>query len=117
MIDVKNVEIKTIFRGNESPEVVTKKVGKKYYTYVPYILSEENGEYTWEYVVMLAYKYSYEGVVEALIAMRYNNNEVIAIMNNYLSEPKNLKYKKEFAELQEWRLTSKNYAKKHFGLI
>ena len=49
--------------------------------------------------------------------MKYNENEVIAIINNYLSEPKNTKYKKEFAELQEWRLTSKNYAKKLFGLI
>lgn len=117
MINTKNIEVKTIFRGSDSPEVVTKKVGKKYYTYVPYIVSEDNGEFVWEYVVMPAYKYGYDALVEALIEMKYNNNAVIAIMNNYLSEPKNAKYKKEFAELQDWRLTSKNYAKKHFGMI
>lgn len=111
-----NIEIMTTYTGQEAPKVVNKKIGNKFYTYVPFITDESDGVYTWQYVMMQSHNYNYAGLISAIICLKYNNEEELAILNNYLAEPKNTKYKKEFADLQSWRTTAKDYAKKHFNI-
>ena len=43
-------------------------------------------------------------------------DEMMAVLNNYTSEPKNAEYKKEFLAMQECRKQAKEYAKKHFNM-
>ena len=72
--------------------------------------------FTWEYVPLRISDYNYPGLVNALIGLKYDLSETLAIMNNYMYEPTNETYKKEFIEFQEWRKTAKTYAKKYFNI-
>ena len=54
----------------------------------------------------------YERRVRQLIRLRYDQDSVEAILNNYLSEPDNEEYAREFKELQEYRALCKEQAKR-----
>jgi hypothetical protein len=55
--------------------------------------------------------YKYGKIIEWILADQYKNGDVTAILANYLNEPDNEKYIKEFKELQAWRRLVKDYAK------
>ena len=49
----------------------------------------------------------YKQEVSKLIRTKYNQNDVEAILNNYLEDPTDEKYIKEFKELQKFRAECK----------
>lgn len=53
----------------------------------------------------------YEQLVTNLIRERYSQNAIEAIINNYLSDMNNEKYKKEFDDMQLFRKECKNNIK------
>ena len=114
-------ELNRTFSGTEFPKVLLNKSNYKYYNYVPVILNEEQQNdsivYTWKYVVIPFEEYSYNKLVEGIIELKYSNSEVIARLNNFISEPDNAKYKLEYDELAAWRKYAKEYAKKHFNML
>jgi hypothetical protein len=91
------------------------------YIIVPVVIKEtivDNiTEYKWIELRMPTEKYTYSGLIDELVNFKYDLSKNIAIINNYLLEPTNIEYKKEFDDLQEWRLTAKNIAKKHFNML
>ena len=104
------------FNGTTVPETTTKVINGCAYVDIHYVLSENNGIYTWKIITLKKSEYTYSGLVNALIGLSYNLRETLAILNNYMDDPENPKYKKEFKELQEVRKAAKAYAKKHFNL-
>lgn len=73
--------------------------------------------YTWLELYVNKSNYIYENIVQLLISFKYTNSEVIAIMNNYMFDPNDEKYKQEFDDLQNWRFKVKNSVKKHFNML
>lgn len=114
------IELNKTYSGVELPKVFSNKSNYKYYKYIPFIWDEKKqGEstiYTWEYIMLPIENYNYGKLVEGIIELKYSNSEVIARLNNYISEPDNEKYKTEYKELTEWRKIAKEYAKKHFNM-
>lgn len=53
----------------------------------------------------------YEQLVTTMIRSRYTQNAIEAIINNYLSDMDNEKYKKEFDDMQLFRKECKNNVK------
>ena len=109
-----NIDINTKYSGATAPEVITSKSGKRTYKYVPYNVNLNDGVYTWNYVIVSPKNYNYDGLIDAIIGVKYSLRSMLAILNNYIAFPKNEKYKSDFNEMQEWRMTAKDYAKKHF---
>lgn len=54
---------------------------------------------------------NYDYLVSLIIGLRYNNNRIQAIINNYLLDNSNEHVVNEFNEMQEWRKISKQIAK------
>ena len=54
---------------------------------------------------------SYEEIVSALIREKYQQDNVEAIINNYLLDSNNDGYKKDFDELQAYRIECKTKAR------
>lgn len=50
--------------------------------------------------------------VHELIRKMYNQDDVEAILNNYIANPENPKYVQEFHDLQEYRALCKETARK-----
>lgn len=57
----------------------------------------------------------YARLVDAYVREKYSQSAVEAIINNYLSDPENEKYKAEFIGLQTYREECKEKAKKEMG--
>ena len=53
----------------------------------------------------------YGALVSRLIRKKYSQQDIEAIINNYLANPENEKYRKEFLDLQEYRALCKEQAK------
>ena len=53
----------------------------------------------------------YEQLVTTMIRSKYSQNAIEAIINNYLSDMDNEKYKKEFDDMQLFRKECKNNIK------
>lgn len=53
----------------------------------------------------------YGRIIDHIIRSEYTDAETTAILSNYLSEPDNEKYVKEFQEFQSFRKLAKEYAK------
>ena len=114
---ITNIDINMIYSVADAPEVITQKSGRRTYKYVPYnVNQDENGIYTWQYVIVSPKNYNYGGLVNAIIGTKYSLDEVLAIMNNYIASPKTAAYKQEFMDMNDWRTTAKEYAKKHFNI-
>lgn len=111
-----NIDVLT-HSGTSVPEIITtkNKNGNVFLT-VPIVISHENDVYTWLEISINKYKYTYESLVSTIIGLKYTNDEVTAIINNYLLEQTNEKYKDEFTELQLWRIQVKDWVKKHFNM-
>lgn len=114
---ITNIDLNTTYSGAEAPEVITQKSGRRTYKYVPYAVEQnEEGIYTWKYVIVSPKNYDYSGLIDAIIGVKYSLRTMLAIMNNYMASPKNPAYKQEFLDMQAWRTTAKDYAKKHFNI-
>ena len=56
-------------------------------------------------------QHSYGGIVGALIEAKYSNDEMLAIINNYLLNPTDPEIKGKFETMQAWRVQAKVFAK------
>lgn len=110
------MNIHETYSGLEYPTMVTKRYGRASMYYIPYDINENNGTYTYKYVSLGPDNYTYGGLVDAIIGTKYSLSNTLAIVINYMGDPKNKSYKAEFDELQEWRKFAKNEARKHFNM-
>ena len=114
---------RVILRDNLATEVRAEE-GVEYTVYtadeVAFITSEEiTPEYAAEHFADLWYyaengetrDVKYARLVDAYVREKYSQSAVEAIINNYLSDPENEKYKAEFAALQIYREECKEKAK------
>ncbi len=114
---------RVILRDNLATEVRSEE-GVEYTVYtadeVAFIASEEiTPEYAAEHFADLWYyaengetrDEKYARLVDAYVREKYSQSAVEAIINNYLSDPENEKYKAEFAALQLYREECKAKAK------
>lgn len=102
--------------SNTFPKMVAKRHNRTTIYYVPYNISENGETYEFSYVSLLPEYYDYGGLIDAIISVKYSIKDSIAIINNYLVDSENEKYKKEFLEFQEWRNFAKAESKKYFNL-
>ena len=56
-------------------------------------------------------KFTYGGIIDALINYKYPTDKMQAIINNYLLDPNDDSANQEFIEMQKWRSESKQIAK------
>lgn len=111
------INVLTPYTGDKYPEVVVKNYKKTIIRYVPFdIQKSDNGEYSWQYVPVNQSHYNYGSLVDILIGVKYSPKEMMAIINNYLLDSNSEKYKKEFDEMQSWRLRCKEMAREHFEM-
>lgn len=110
------MDIQKIYSGTEFPKKVTKRFGRSSMYYIPYNITEVDGTYEYQYVPLNPDNYNYGGLVDAIIGTKYNLSNCIAIIMNYVGDPSNETYKDEFTALQEWRMTAKIEARKHFNM-
>lgn len=110
------MDIQNTYTSTEAPKRVAKRYGRSTMYYVPYDIIEDAGTYTFKYVPVSPDNYDYGGMVDAIIGLKYSLKNSLAIINNYLFEPKNKEYKAEFDEMQKWRQFAKAESKKHFNL-
>ena len=68
---------------------------------------------TWEHdqVRITSDKWNYGGIVDVLIQFYYPNDKMQSVINNYLLEPDNVEFIKDFQDMQEWRKEAKKIAK------
>lgn len=59
-------------------------------------------------------RFTYAGVIDAIIIHRYPSAEMDAINNNYLDDPQNETYIQERAEMKAWRADAKAIAREIF---
>lgn len=104
------------FKGTKVPETTIKNINGCLYMEVHYVISEQNGEYTWTNILLKKSEHTYPVLVDAIIGLSYSLRETLAIIGNYLSNPKNPEYKQEFEEFQKVRKAAKDYAKKYFNI-
>lgn len=104
-----------VYTGTEEPKMVSKRLNRTTLRYIPYNIVEDNGTYSYRYVLLDPNNYNYEGMVDAIIGVKYELKSTIAILSNYLLDSTNAKYKAEFDEFQNWRLFAKEEAKKYFN--
>ena len=108
------IEEYKIYTGTTAPAVVSEKVRGRRKKFIPYNVTENNGVYTWEYIEMNASDYTYGDLINILIGRKYNLRETLAVLSNYMAEPKNPKYKAEFEAFQKCRKEAKEFAKSIF---
>lgn len=101
-------------QGTTRPVASTQVLNNNTLVNVPVIISEDDGIYTWVYITMNEYNYHYRGLVDIIVSLKYDLTETLAILFNYMDEPENEVYKKEYNDFQSWRKFAKEYSKNHF---
>ena len=109
------MDTRIVYTGNEKPVMVTERFNRTTLRYIPYDIVEDNGAYSWRYVLLTPDNFNYEVMVVSIIVSKYELKSALAIISNYLLDPKDSDYKKEFDEFQEWRMFAKDEAKKYFN--
>lgn len=77
------------------------------------ILSEDNSSESLPYIIYIkAGDMTYDRLVSRLININYSNDNIQAIINNYLLDKDDQSILDEFNNLQEWRKKCKSVAKR-----
>lgn len=103
--------------GEVLPQQVRKsiKLGMKQYTIAFDIQETTNDDnlvqYVWNEVTFPVGKPTYGDIVASIIHGRYSDNEIQAIINNYLLEDGDKEHEKEWNDMQAWRAKAKQLAK------
>ena len=111
-----NIEIFQDYFGIEKPNVEKRDVYGTTIYYVPYNVSLLDNMYKWQYVPVKAKNYNYKGLINVIMGIKYDLNDTLAILFNYLDSPDNEDYKAEYDELQTWRKHAKAFSKSHFNV-
>ena len=98
--------------GNNIPNFVDKhtKRGVNYIT-VNFNIKEVEYGYEWDSVEIQGTRWEYGGIIDALVTYKYPNDKMQSVINNYLLEPENTEYIKDFQDMQLWRIEAKEIAK------
>ena len=107
------------YYGNEKPDSVVMKLrlGQRQYTVNFNVQSAEGTEYKyrWQSVTLEPGVWEYGSLVSAIIAERYPEDAMQAVVNNYLQEPRTDKAVAEFNAMQSWRAFAKEVAHQAIG--
>ena len=119
---IERIDLFRQYEGYNYPSTETRTVNYITYKYIPINVEEvalEDGRtlYKWEYIDVRSSEYNYKGFIKALVWRKYDLSDTIAIMLNYMNDPKNADYKKEYNELQAYRKGIKDFAKKYFEMV
>lgn len=99
-------------QGSEIPQPIRSKIelGAPRYT-IAFDIQKHDGQYVWsEATFDKLGAPSYENLVAAIVRGRYNDDEMTAIINNYLLDDGNEEHSKEWSEMQLWRKEAKQKA-------
>lgn len=100
----------------ENPSIKYYNAGGKDMVRVPYEIKEISpGVYSWREISVKHMDFNYNGLVSALIGLKYSDANMTAIINNYLLDSNDEDYTKEFNEMQEYRKYAKHLAKQILG--
>ena len=107
------------YYGNERPDDVVMKLrlGQRQYTVNFNVESAEGTQYKyrWQSVTLEPGVWEYGSLVSAIIAERYPEDAMQAVVNNYLLEPRTDEAVAEFNAMQEWRTFAKDVAHQAIG--
>lgn len=110
------------YEGYTYPSIERRIVNYIHYVYVPINIEQvtlDDGQilFKWEYIDIKSHEYNYKGLIKALIWRKYDISDTIAIMMNYMCDPNNKDYVKDFNDFQSYRKEVKEFAKNHFERI
>lgn len=98
--------------GKNRPDFVTYGVTELKKFYIININITESGDgFEWDSIVTKPGDMFYGEIVSDIIRLNYSDDEMIAIINNYLDDMENQTYLTKFKEMQSWRKFSKQTAK------
>lgn len=94
------------------PEIVDKYVinGANCYD-INFNIVKEQDWYSYEQVKIPNGRFDYGGIVDTLVAYKYPNDKMQAVINNYLLDPYDSYAIDEFNKMQAWRKEAKEIAK------
>ena len=102
------------YYGNDRPAVVEKKLrlGQRQYTvnFNLEVLKNEAYKYRWQSVTLEPGVWAYGPLVSAIVSLRYPEDAMQAIVNNYLLEPRTEEAESEMQAMQKWRAYAKEVA-------
>ena len=102
------------YYGNEKPDSVVMKLrlGQRQYTVNFNVESAEGTQYKyrWQSVTLEPGVWAYGPLVSAIVSLRYPEDAMQAIVNNYLLEPRTEEAKSEMLAMQKWRAYAKEVA-------
>jgi hypothetical protein len=98
--------------GKYRPEHVTYGVtGLKKFFVINTNITEVSDMYEWDSIITSPGDMVYGEIVSGFIRLKYSDDEMIAIINNYLNDMSDEERAAEFREMQAWRSESKENAK------
>ena len=74
-------------------------------------------QYSYDSVTLPPGQWDYDTIVSALVNAVYPSDRMQAVQNNYLAEPGDEDIKAEFDEMQSWRKTAKETAKRLLATV
>ena len=107
------------YYGNDRPDDVVMKLrlGQRQFTVNFSIESAEGTEYKyrWLSVTLEPGVWAYGPLVSAIVSLRYPEDAMQAVVNNYLLEPRTEEAVAEFNDMQNWRTFAKEVAHQAIG--
>lgn len=97
--------------GKNKPALVTYgvKIRKFFYINIEPRQSED-GSWNWSYITLSPGSLNYDEIVSKLILLKYDQDKLMSIINNYLNDSSSEEYKSEFLVMQAWRTEAKKIA-------
>lgn len=109
--------MKTLNYSNEHPKAIsyTKHLGMRVLTLNYFVEestgeNESNGQLQYRSVQLPAGVHDYKSIVSAIVNNEFNNDEMQAIINNYLLDPEEKEYVDEWKAMQAVRAYAKRIA-------
>lgn len=106
------------YYGNERPADVVKKLryGQRQYTvnFNVEALKEEPYAYRWQSVTLEPGIWTRGAIISAIVRLRYTDDAMQSVVNNYLDEPRTKEAEADMEEMQNWRKLAKEVATQRF---
>ena len=96
------------------------RLGLREYTIAINIVEHQSGEpflYTWEEVTFSPGTLNYGDLVSAIVKSKYTDDEMSALINNYLLDMEDTENKAKWEAMQSWRVEAKRQAKEILSKI
>lgn len=113
MKTLNNIFMETLesFSSVSKPTANEMVLGNRTYIQIPLCIEHANDVYYFKIFNILKSKYNYGDLVDTFITMIYSNQEMTAVINNYLLDPTDEVALNEFNEMQLVRKEAKSVAK------